>query len=240
MKTQDLEYREGDKPLRGFLAWDEKRPDPRPGVLVVHDNAGLGDHDKERARRLAELGYVALACDMFGERSSTPMDDAQRRQAFEEFRTKKLLPRAQASLAALAAQPQVDQSRLAAIGFCFGGMTVLELARAGAELRGVVSFHGGLTAGIPAEPNKIKSKILVCHGALDPYVTMEHVSAFIGEMNAAKADWQVIVYSGAVHGFTNSTITRPVPGVAYHEPSDVRSWAATRQFLSELFGASES
>ena len=235
MATSDLEYREGEKPLRGFLAWNEMQSGRRPGVLVVHDNSGLGDHDKERARRLAEMGYVAFACDMFGERTA-PADDAERRKAFEEFRAKRLLPRARVALETLAAQPQVDPSRLAAIGFCFGGMTVLELARSGADLKGVVSFHGGLAGMAPAEPHKVKAKLLVCHGALDPYVTMDQVTAFTTEMTGAAADWQVIIYSGAAHGFTNSRAAASIPGVAYHQASDVRSWAAMRQFFAELFG----
>src|SRR5262249_41435943 len=143
MKTQTLEYREDGKPLRGFLAWDDSRSKPRPGILVFHENTGLADHERERATRLAELGYVALACDMVGERA-IPGSDAERRAAFEEFRSKKLLPRAKAGFEALLAQPPVDKKQMAAIGFCLGGMVALELARSGADLKGVVSFHGGL------------------------------------------------------------------------------------------------
>lgn len=233
MKTQAIEYSEGDKPLRGFLAWDETRTERRPGILVFHENTGLTGHEKERAGRLADLGYVALACDLFGER--TPIaDDAERRKAFEEFRKHKLLPRARAGLDVLAAQPQVDPSRLAAIGFCLGGMVALELARSGAELKGVVSFHGGLSTTNPAVVQQMKAKVLVCHGALDPFVTMDHLTAFSNQMQAAGVDWQVIIYGGAKHGFTNQNAGRMGhPGVAYHEPSDVRSWAAMRQFLEE-------
>jgi dienelactone hydrolase len=186
---------------------------------------------------LAELGYVALACDLFGERV-IPADDARRREAFEEFRSKKLLPRARAGLEALAAQPQVDPSRLGAIGFCLGGMTALELARSGAELKGVVSFHGSLGATRPAAADQVKARVLVCHGALDPFITTEQLTSFTKEMQAAAVDWQVNVYGGAKHGFTNP-LARSFghPGVDYHEPTDLRSWAAMRQFFDELFGA---
>jgi len=237
LKTQNLEYRENEKLLRGFLAWDDSRSEPRPGILVFHENTGLTEHEKQRASRLAELGYVALACDMFGERV-VPATDAERRAVFEEFRSKKLLPRALAGLQALSAQPQVDQQRIAAIGFCLGGMVVLELARAGADLRGVVSFHGGLTSTRPAAAGQVKAKVLVCHGALDPFTTLDQVTAFANEMQAAGVDFQVNLYGGAMHGFTNPAADRfGRPGVAYHEQSDVRSWEAMRQFLVDVFGS---
>ncbi len=238
MKTQELEYREGDKSLRGYLAFDDTSGGPRPGVLVFHENTGLTDHERERARRLADLGYVALACDLFGERSSAPATPEEQRKAFEEFRDKRLVPRAKAGFEALLAQPHVDRTRMAAIGFCLGGMAALELARSGADLKGVISFHGGLSTTRPAVAGQMKAKVLVCHGANDPFITLEHVTAFTKEMQAASIDWQVILYGGASHGFTNPAADRfGRPGVAYHEPSDLRSWAAARQFLVELFGA---
>jgi dienelactone hydrolase len=235
VKTQILEYQEDGKPLRGFLVWDESHNEPRPGILVFHENTGLTDHEKERATRLAGLGYVALACDMFGERV-TPASDTERRAAFEEFRTKKLHPRALAGFEALSARPQVDRKQMAAIGFCLGGMVALALARSGADLRGVVSFHGGLQTTQPAAAGQVKAKVLVCHGAQDPFITFEHVTAFANEMQAAAVDFQVILYGGAKHGFTNPAADRfGRPGVAYHAPSDLRSWAAMRQFFAELF-----
>jgi len=237
MRTQTLEYREDGKVLRGFLAWNDSNSEPRPGVLVFHENMGLTDHEKERATRLAESGFVALAGDMFGERT-IPANDAERRAAFEEFRAKKLLPRAVAGLQALSAQPQVDKRRVAAIGFCMGGMVALELARSGANLEGVVSFHGSLQAAEPAMAGRMKAKVLVCHGALDPFITLENVAKFTEEMQAAGVDFQVIIYGGAKHGFTNPAADRfGRPGIAYHAPSDARSWAAMRQFLAEIFGS---
>ena len=236
MNTRTLEYREGEKLLKGFFAWDSTTVEPRPGILVFHENTGLTDHEKERAARLAALGYAALACDLFGERAALTTD-AERRVAFEEFRSKKLLPRALAGLEALRSQPQADPKRIAAIGFCLGGMTALELARSGADLKGAVSFHGGLTTLKPAVAGQVKAKVLVCHGALDPFVTLEQVTAFANEMQAAGVDFQVNLYGGAMHGFTNPAADRfGRPGVAYHEPSDVRSWDAMLRFLSELLG----
>jgi dienelactone hydrolase len=237
MRTQTVEYREDDKALRGLLAWNDSNSEPRPGVLVFHENMGLTDHEKERATRLAELGFVALACDMFGERT-IPASDAERRAAFEEFRAKKLLPRAVAGLEALSAQAQVDRRRVAAIGFCMGGMVALELARSGANLTGVVSFHGSLQAAEPAMAGRMKAKVLVCHGAMDPFITLENVTKFTEEMQAAGVDFQVIIYGGAKHGFTNPGADRfGRPGIAYHAPSDARSCAAMRQFLAEIFGS---
>jgi len=237
MRTQTLEYREDDKVLRGFLAWNDSNSQPVPGVLVFHENMGLTDHEKERATRLAESGFAALACDMFGERT-IPVNDAERRAAFEEFRAKKLLPRAVAGLEALSAQAQVDKRRVAAIGFCMGGMVALELARSGADLKGVVSFHGSLQAAEPAMAGRMKAKVLVCHGALDPFITLENVTKFTEEMQDAGVDFQAIVYGGAKHGFTNPAADRlGRPGIAYHGPSDARSWAAMGQFLAEIFGS---
>jgi len=233
--TQNLEYSESGTPLRGFLAWDDTVSGPRPGMLVFHENTGLTDHEKERATRLAEMGYVALACDMFG-RPVAPATDAERRAAFEEFREKRMLPRARAGFDALAAQPQVDRTRIAAIGFCLGGMAALELARSGADLAGVVSFHGGLATPRPARSGELKAKVLVCHGASDPFITLDQVNAFAKEMQDAAADWQVILYGGAMHGFTNPAADRfGRPGVGYHQPSDRRSWRAMQEFLAELF-----
>src|SRR5579871_3206841 len=177
VKTQELEYAEDGKALKGFLAWDDGRTARRPGVLVFHENTGLTDHEKGRASRLADLGYVALACDLFGERT-IPADDSKRREAFEEFRKNKLIPRARAGLDALCKHPCVDLTRVAAIGFCLGGMTALELARSGADLKAVVSFHGGLATATAAPAGRMKAKVLVCHGASDPYVKMDQVIAF--------------------------------------------------------------
>lgn len=232
--TQTIGYRDGDTELTGLLAWDDLRDQQCPGVLVVHGGAGLDNHAKGRAMRLAELGFVVFACDMYGNGVAGNRERVLAR--IMELRNDRatLCKRARAGIAVLAEQPRVD-GRIAAVGYCFGGMTVLELARSGMELAGVISVHGSLDTSLPAQPDLIRAKILVCHGALDPHVPMTYVSAFVEEMNRARADWQLIVYGGATHGFTHET-NHPVPGVAYHAQADARSAAAIERFFIEIFG----
>ena len=235
MKTQAVSYRDQDTPLTGFLACDDTRAGQRPGILVVHGGAGLDDHARQRAQHVAELGFVALACDMYGDDVA---GDRQRVIACAmELRDdpERLCRRAQAGLDVLASHPQVD-GRLAAVGYCFGGMTVLQLARAGFELAGVVSIHGSLKTTRPAQPSQMKAKVLVCHGALDPHVPLGDVSAFMEEMNNAAVDWQLIVYGGAMHGFTHQNAAAyKMPGVAYHAEADTRSSTAMQLFFAEIF-----
>ena len=232
---QLIAYRDGETSLTGFLAWDETSTGRRPGILVVHGGAGLDDHAKRRARRFAAPGFTVFACDMYGD------GVAGNRQrvisAIKELAADPALlcRRAATGLAVLSSQPGVEPAQLAAVGYCFGGMTVLELARSGADLAGVVSVHGSLKTTRPAQPSAVKAKILVCHGALDPHVPMVDVSAFIEEMNGAGADWQLTVYGGAVHGFTHEDADGRVPGVAYHPLADARSSAAMESFFEEIF-----
>jgi dienelactone hydrolase len=235
INTQTIGYRDGDTELTGLLAWDDSRDHQRPGILVVHGGAGLDNHAKGRARRLAELGFVVLACDMYGNGAAGNRERVMAR--IMELRSDRatLCKRAQVGIEVLAAQPRVD-GRIAAVGYCFGGMAVLELARSGMELAGVISIHGSLGTSRPAQPESVRAKILVCHGALDPHVPMTHVSAFVEEMNHAGADWQVIVYGGAMHGFTHEA-GPPAPGVAYHAQADARSAGAMQSFFMELFGS---
>jgi len=234
MQTKAIGYRDGDTELTGFLAWDDAGKHRRPGILVVHGGAGLDNHAKGRARRLADLGFVVFACDMYGNGVAGNRERVMARITELRSDPAKLCQRARAGIDVLAAQPGVD-GRIAAVGYCFGGMTVLELARSSADLAGVISVHGSLDTSRPAQPGSVKAKILVCHGALDPHVPMKHVSAFVEEMNRAGADWQVIIYGGAMHGFTHEAGPY-VPGVAYHAPSDVRSAALMQSFFLELFG----
>jgi dienelactone hydrolase len=235
INTQTIGYRDGEIELSGLLAWDDSRDHQRPGILVVHGGAGLDNHAKGRARRLAELGFVVLACDMYGNGVAGNRERVMAR--IRELRSDRatLCKRARAGIEVLAAQPRVD-GRIAGVGYCFGGLTVLELARSGMELSGVISVHGSLDTSQPAQPGLVKAKILVCHGALDPHVPVTHVSAFVEEMNRAGADWQLIVYGGAMHGFTHEA-GPPLPGVAYHAPADARSAAAMESFFIELFGS---
>ncbi len=237
MKTQDIEYRDGSLVLNGFLAYDETQSGKRPGVLITPEAFGLGEHAMERARMIAGLGYVAFAIDPYGNRQLfTNMQEVMAAAGPLMSDPQKLRARARAGLTTLTAQPQVDTSRLAAIGFCMGGTTSLELARAGENLRGVVSFHGGLDTAAPAAPGGIKARVLVCHGAEDPMIGPEKVVAFEEEMRKAKADWQVIAYGNTVHSFTNPAADGTLnPGVRYNASSDRRSWAAMRAFLEECF-----
>jgi dienelactone hydrolase len=206
---------------------------PRPGILVVHGGAGLDGHAEGRARRLAVLGFIVFACDMYGDGVAGNRERVMAR--IQELRSDSaiLCQRARAGIDVLAAQPQVD-GRIAAVGYCLGGMTVLELARSGMELAGVVSVHGSLKTSRPAQTGMVKAKVLVCHGALDPHVPMTQVNAFVAEMNDADADWQLIVYGGAMHGFTHEDGPQH-PGVAYHAQADARSMVAMRGFLAETF-----
>src|SRR6185312_6946584 len=238
LQTKDIEYQDGALKMRGLLAYDDAHSGKRPGILVVHESWGLGEHAIERAKMLAREGYIALAADMYGDRR-VASDLPQAMELIGELRTDpgKLRQRAESALAALKAQPHVDPSRLAAIGFCFGGTTVLELARGGADLRGVVSFHGGLQTAAPAEPRAVTPKVLVCTGADDPMIPPDQVTAFEDEMRKAGADWQVIAYGNTVHSFTNPDAGKTVKldGVAYNAQTDKRSWAAMRSFFDEIF-----
>ena len=237
MRMNDLDYRDGAETFRGFIACDDTATGKRPGVLVFHEGLGLGEHIIERTRRVAQLGYVALAADMFGNRRQA-RDLEDMRGLVGDLRNDpaKLRARGRAALATLAAQPQVDAGRLCAIGFCFGGSVVLELARDGADLKAVVSFHGVLVTKAPALPGKVKASVLVLTGADDPLAPPDHVAALKNEMRAAGVrDWQVITYGNTLHAFTNPAADGAfLPGTLYNEQSDRRSWAAMKHFLAEV------
>jgi dienelactone hydrolase len=237
MKIEDLEYRDGSVTCRGYLAYDPAIEGKRPGVLVVHEAFGLGEHAMERVRMLVEMGYVAFGADLFGERKQAS-DLPTAMALIGDMRTDavKLRARAKAALSTLAAQPMVDTARIAGIGFCFGGTTVLELARAGEPLAGVVSFHGGLQTVAPAAPGAVKAKVLVCTGADDPMIPAEQRTGFEDEMRRAGADWQLIAYGNTVHSFTNKQADGSImPGIKYNKRTDERSWAAMRSFFGEIF-----
>ena len=236
IETKSINYTDGPTSLTGYFAWDGARTDRRPGILVIHGGAGLDDHAKGRARRLAALGYVALACDMYGE--GVPGSRQRIMEAIAGLRSdpQRLTGRGLAGVDQLQTHPQVD-GRVAAVGYCFGGMAVLEMARQGAELAGVVSVHGSLATSHPARPGAVRGRVLVCHGALDPHVPTAQVTAFADEMRDAGVDWQLCVYGGAMHGFTHEHADgTQTPGVAYHASSDARSSIAIQVFLAEVFG----
>jgi len=235
VRTQVVAYRQGDAVLQGYLAWDDARRGRRPGVLVIHEWTGLGPYVQGRARQLAALGYVAFAADVYGKgvRPATPKAAAAEAGKYRADRAL-LRARARAGLDWLRASKLVDPKRIAAIGYCFGGGAALELARSGAPLVGVVSFHGNLDTPHPEDARAIKGKVLVLHGADDPF-TKDQVPAFEQEMRRAGVDWQMILYGGAVHGFTNPAHgDDPKKGAAYDAAADRRSFAAMRAFFDEV------
>jgi dienelactone hydrolase len=237
IKAQAVAYQQGETTLEGWLVYNAAVKEKRPGVLVVHQWKGLTAYEKKRAEMLAELGYVVLCADIYG-KGVRPQDNAAAGQEAGKFKQNRALlrDRVQAGLAALKQQPQVDAKRVAAIGYCFGGTTVIELARSGAELAGVVSFHGGLDSPTPADGKNIRTKVLVLHGADDPYVPAKDLQAFEEEMRAGKVDWQLVKYGGAVHSFTDWNLKEStMPGAQYNESADRRSWEAMQEFFAELF-----
>ena len=236
MQTQDIDYR-ADVAMRGYFAFDESKTGRRPGVLVFHEGLGLGDFAMARARMLAELGYVALAADMFGDRrQARNLTEVARLVGDLRDAPETLRARGHAALAALAARPEVDAGRIAAIGFCFGGSVVLELARDGADLRAAVSFHGVLTTRMPAVPGGVKASVLVLTGADDPLAPPDQVAAFEAEMRAAQVpDWQLISYGSTLHGFTNQAADGSMLRSAlYSAKADRRSWASMRGLFEEV------
>ncbi len=237
MHTEVIEYKQGDALLEGYLAYDDAVKGPRPAILVVHEWTGLGPYVKRRVDELAKLGYLAFGADIYGKgiRPATPAEAGKVAGIYKSDR-KLLRARAQAGLALLKNHRLADKKRLAAIGYCFGGTTVLELARSGADLAGVVSFHGGLDTPTPDDARNIKAKVLALHGADDPYVPAEQVLAFQNEMRKGGVDWQMVIYGGAVHSFTNpDSGNDPTKGAAYNERADRRSWQAMKLFFAEIF-----
>lgn len=235
--TEIVNYKQGDTVLEGYLAYDDSIKEKMPGVLIVHEWTGVGPYVKKRAEQIAALGYVGFAIDIYG-KGIRPKDSKEASIQAGIYRSDRSLmrERAKAGLEKLKKYRFVDPQRIAAIGYCFGGGVVLELARSGADIAGVVSFHGNLDTPHPEDAKNIKAKILVCHGADDPYVTPEHVMAFQNEMRAAGVDWQMISYGNAVHSFTNpDSGNAPSGGAAYNEKADRRSWEAMKSFLKEIF-----
>lgn len=246
VKTRVVEYRHDGVVLEGFLAWDEAKASEakkQPGVIVCPEWWGNNDYPRSRARALAELGYVAFAIDVYGKGKLTSDPKEASAWAGELYGNPALgRARAMAGLAQLTAQPQVDATRLAAIGYCMGGTVALELARTGADLDSVVAFHAGkLTAlGDAADNAKIKAKLTVCHGLADTFVSDEELASFHAQMKAAKVGYQFLAYSGAAHAFTNPNADRAgIPGVAYDELADERSWEHMKLALAEAFGGGE-
>lgn len=238
IKAEALNYEVAGKPYVGYIAYDDAAAGKRPGVLIAPEWVGVNDYSRGRARQLAEMGYVAMVMDPYGEgkNASSVAQSAEWSGALKKDR-KELRIRVRGAFDVLLKQPNVDPAKTAAIGYCFGGTTVLELARSGADVKGVVSFHGSLNTDMPAKEGELKAKVLVAHGADDPFVPPEEVAAFMKEMQAAKADWQFVAYGNAVHSFTNPGAgAAGLKGVAYEERADKRSWEAMKAMFEELFG----
>ncbi|ABK42873.1 dienelactone hydrolase [Magnetococcus marinus MC-1] len=237
VQEQEVPYKDGDTGLAGYLVWDDAFSGKRPGVLVVHEWWGLNSYAKSRARQLARMGYIAFAADMYGEGHVT--EHAKEAKGWMQQVTANVegwRRRADLALEQLKAAPQVDTTRLAAVGYCFGGGTVMQMAYGGSDLLGVASFHGPLPPAEKKDYAKIKAKIFVAHGDADTFVPLERLEAFRIGLNEAGADWQLLRYGGAVHSFTNPAADGSwMPTVKYDAKADHRSWAAFTHFLDELF-----
>jgi dienelactone hydrolase len=238
IKTQMIDYREGDTVCEGYLAYDDAKTGKLPGILVAHDWSGCGEYTHKRTQMLAELGYVAFAADIFGKgiraKSYPECVEISKNYYADRQLTRR---RAQAGLDTLLQQPNVDASKIATVGYCFGGIVVLELARSGAAVKATVAYHGQLSTPNPADAKNIKGSVLILHGAIDPVVPPDEVAAFEKEMEAAKVDWQLTAYGGAVHTFTNWALPTEGAQAAYNEKADKRSWLAMKNFFAETIDA---
>ncbi len=236
VQTKMVEYRDGDVVLEGMVAWNDEVKNA-PGVLIVHQWMGRTDYEEGRARQLAEQGYVAFALDIYG-KGVRPANTAEAGKLAGSYKKDRGLYRKRLALGLeqLRAQAMVDSKQIAAIGYCFGGTGVLELARSGADIKGAVSFHGGLDSLKPEEAKNIKAKLLICHGADDPFVPVKDIEAMKKEFTDADVDWQMIYYSEAVHSFTQPMAGNDnSKGAAYQEKADKRSWKAMNTFFNEIF-----
>lgn len=236
IQSKVIDYQQGDATLEGVLVWDDSVSGPRPGVLVVHQWLGLTQYEKHRAEMLAQLGYVAFCADIYG-RGIRPKDTTEAGALASKYKADRQLlrERVNAGLDELKKSDLADKNRVAAIGYCFGGTAVIELARSGAQLNGIVSFHGGLDSPTPADGKNIKCPVLICQGADDPFEKPEDLAAFESEMRGAKVDWRLILYGGAVHSFTQPDPGFSNPGARYNEKADRRSWEDMKMFFGEIF-----
>lgn len=235
--TRELPYTANGQNMVGYFTYDDRLATPRPGVLVFHEWWGLNDFAKHQADALAAKGYVVLAADMYGEGVATHDPDKAGSLAGAIKRKDLFRSRAEAALEALMKQDGVDPNRIAAVGYCFGGTTVLEMAYSGVPVRGVVSVHGGLTAPRPDDTH-IRSAVLVLHGASDPFVKPEEIRAFQSGMEQAGAAWEMIIYGGAQHGFSNpGADAHGMDGLRYDAATAERAWQATTDFLARILGA---
>ncbi len=237
LKTEKHEYRDGDTLLEGYIAWDPQNQKKSPMILVAHDWSGLNDFACGKADKLAELGYVGFAIDMFG-KGKLGKTKEEKSALIEPLMQDRyvLRQRILAAFETAKTLPMVDPQQIGAIGFCFGGLCVLDLARSGADVKGVVSFHGLLNAPENATQQRITAKILALHGFDDPMVTPETVMRFGEEMTETEANWELNMYGHTMHAFTNPQANDPDFGTVYNKQADARSWIAMREFFKEVFG----
>lgn len=241
IKTEAVNYSQGNVTLKGYLAYDDSIKEKRPAILVVHEWWGHNDYARRRARMLAELGYTALAVDMYGDGQKAEHPDDAGTFASKVSADMQGIGKTRflAALDLIKNHPSVDPDKTAAIGYCFGGGTVLHMARFGVDLDGVVSFHGSLATDTPALPGAVKAKVLVCHGADDSFIPQEHINNFKAEMDSAGVNYQFKSYEGAVHSFTNPDADKLAEKfgmpIAYHEKADKQSWQDMTDFLKAIF-----
>jgi dienelactone hydrolase len=237
VEERSVVYDDGGLACRGLVVRDTARTLPRPGIVMFPDARGLGDTARAYARRLADRGLVVFVADLYGE-GLYAADIPRARELMTALRSDvdRWRERGRAALEALAGQPAVEPTKLAAIGYCFGGTTALELGRSGAELAAIVSFHGGLASPRPQDAANLKARVLACHGGADPIVPPGQVAEFVSHMTRSSVDWALEVYAGALHGFTNPELEgAEIPGHAYHAQADARSWRAMTGLLDEVF-----
>ena len=237
VQSRVVPYSHGGTSFEGFLAWDDSIKGKRPGILVVHEWWGHNEYARSRAKQLATLGYVAFAADMYGKgKVTTHPEKASEWAKLTTSNIETWRGRAKAGLKQLQADPKVDPNNLAAIGYCFGGATVMQLVYGGATVKGVVSFHGSLPLPHKTQTIPHSAKVLIAHGASDPFLSADHIGQFKDALNNAEIDWQMVWYSGAQHSFTNPSADQyGLKGAKYHKESDQRSWSHMKIFFNELF-----
>lgn len=239
MVQENITYEGDGTTMHGYVAYDSAKQGQRPAVIVIHEWWGLNDYAKRRARELADLGYIAMAIDLYGNGLTADNPDSAGKYATPFYQQPDMMQRRfDAALAKLKTYPQTDASKVGAIGYCFGGAQVLNLARLGEDLKGVVSFHGNLL-GVPLDTNKLKAAILVCHGNADPFVPVSEVEKFVKEMDAAAVDYTFKGYNDATHAFTNPDATAmgekfKIP-IKYNAAADTASWNDMKAFFDRVF-----
>lgn len=242
VQIKSVEYKDGEVVLKGYFAWDDALTGRRPGVIVVHEWWGLNDYAKKRAKMLAELGYVAFAADMYGDGKVTKhAKQAKQWKSQIASNIASWQKRALLGLDILRKHEFVDPTRMAAVGYCFGGATVMQLAYSGADLSGVVSFHGSLPIPSKEQALNTKASILIEHGYEDKFVSTDHIAKFMAAVSETGIDWQMTYHSDARHGFTNPDANSfGIEGLQYNERADRRSWENMQVFFREIFGVTDA